>query len=124
MKRFKTLAKKIVKENQNKMLMLNVMKRQSEEIDFHQEPPNNPQKFIHLQLIIRDSGIGINSQDLGNLFMDFGKLDDKEGRNRSGTGLGLSICKQIINEMGGSISVKSKVNTGTEFIIDMKVQGK
>lgn len=55
--------------------------------------------------------------------MDFGKLDDKEGRNKSGTGLGLSICKQIIQEMGGSITVKSKVKTGTEFIIDMKVQG-
>ena len=56
--------------------------------------------------------------------MDFGKLDDKEGRNKSGTGLGLSICKQIIEQMGGTVSVKSKVGTGTEFIIDMKVQCK
>ena len=51
-------------------------------------------------------------------------LEDDEGRNKSGTGLGLSICKQIIEQMGGTVSVKSKVGTGTEFIIDIKVQGK
>ena len=56
--------------------------------------------------------------------MDFGKLEDKDGRNKSGTGLGLSICKQIIEQMSGTVSVKSKVGTGTEFIIDMKVQCK
>ena len=75
-----------------------------------------------MQLAIRDTGIGISQENLGNLFMDFGKLDDKEGRNRSGTGLGLSICKQIIEQMNGTVSVKSKVGTGTEFIIDLKVQ--
>lgn len=54
---------------------------------------NVNQKYIHLQIIVRDSGIGIRQEDLKNLFMDFGKLGDKEGRNKSGTGLGLSICK-------------------------------
>ena len=77
-----------------------------------------------MQIVIRDNGIGISQENLGNLFMDFGKLDDKEGRNKSGTGLGLSICKQIIEQMGGTVSVKSKVGTGTEFIIDMKAQCK
>ena len=51
---------------------------------------------MHFQIVIRDSGIGISQECIGNLFMDFGKLEDKEGRNRGGTGLGLSICKQII----------------------------
>ena len=80
--------------------------------------------FFHLQVIIQDTGIGISKENLSNLFMDFGKLSDNEGRNKSGTGLGLSICKQIIEQMGGAVSVMSKVGTGTEFIIDMKVQGK
>jgi signal transduction histidine kinase len=48
-----------------------------------------------------------------NLFIDFGKLDENSQRNKAGTGLGLSICKQIIEEMGGSVTVKSKPNQGT-----------
>ena len=80
--------------------------------------------FFHLQVVIQDTGIGISQENLSNLFMDFGKLSDEEGRNKCGTGLGLSICKEIIEQMGGTVSVKSKVGSGTEFIIDMKVQGK
>ena len=37
--------------------------------------------------------------------------------NIKGTGLGLSICKQIIEQMGGSVIVKSKVGAGSKFII-------
>ena len=56
--------------------------------------------------------------------MDFGKLDDEEGRNRGGTGLGLSICKQIIEQMGGSVEVKSKLGRGTDFVINMKIKSR
>ena len=59
-----------------------------------------------------------------HLFMDFGKLDDDEGRNKSGTGLGLSICKQIIEQMGGSVEVKSKVGRGTDFLINLKIKSR
>ena len=82
------------------------------------------EKFIHLQITVRDSGIGIKKEQLKHLFMDFGKLDDDEGRNKGGTGLGLSICKQIIEQMGGSVEVKSKVGRGTDFIINLKMKGK
>ena len=54
--------------------------------------------------------------------MDFGKLEDDEGKNKSGTGLGLSICKQIIEEMGGSVSVTSQVGVGTDFIIQVNMK--
>ena len=54
--------------------------------------------------------------------MDFGKLEDDEGRNKGGTGLGLSICKQIIEQMGGFVEVKSKVGRGTDFIINLKIK--
>ena len=58
------------------------------------------------------------------LFIDFGRLAENEGRNKSGTGLGLSICKQIIEKMGGSVDVKSQLGIGTQFIIDLKVKCK
>ena len=82
------------------------------------------EKFVHLQITVRDNGIGIKRDQLKHLFMDFGKLDDEEGRNKSGTGLGLSICKQIIEQMGGSVEVKSEVGRGTDFIINLKMKSK
>ncbi len=38
-----------------------------------------------------------------------------------GTGLGLCVCKQIIEQMGGKVSVKSKVGFGTNFIIALEI---
>jgi signal transduction histidine kinase len=73
--------------------------------------------YFSLQLSIIDTGCGISSEGVQNLFIDFGKLSENQGRNKSGTGLGLSICKMIIEEMGGKVTVESKLNVGTEFSI-------
>ena len=67
-----------------------------------------------------DTGVGISEDGLKNLFIDFNKLDENSKRNTQGTGLGLSICKNIIEEMGGSVDVKSKPKVGTEFILNIK----
>jgi signal transduction histidine kinase len=69
-----------------------------------------------------DTGIGMSEEGLKNLFIDFGRLAENEGRNKSGTGLGLSICKQIIEKMGGSVNVKSQLNVGSQFIINLKTK--
>ena len=50
------------------------------------------------------------------MFIDFGKLNDTENRNRQGTGLGLSICKKIIEKMGGEIHVDSQLGKGSTFV--------
>ena len=71
---------------------------------------------------MEDTGFGMTDQGIKNLFTDYSKLEDLESRNKSGTGLGLSICKSIIEKMGGSITVKSKKNKGTIFIINMSAQ--
>jgi len=47
-------------------------------------------------MIVKDSGIGIEKENLGKLFHNFSKLADSQGLNAQGTGLGLSICKHII----------------------------
>jgi signal transduction histidine kinase len=79
-------------------------------------------QYIDLKITVSDNGSGITPDGLKKLFIDFGKLEDTNGRNVSGTGLGLSICKQIIEQMGGSVSVKSNIGEGTDFIINIKTK--
>lgn len=82
------------------------------------------EKYISLQMSVIDTGIGMSAEGLKNLFIDFGRLSENEGRNKSGTGLGLSICKQIIEKMGGSVEVKSQLGVGSQFIINLKTKCK
>lgn len=77
------------------------------------------ENYIKFSLEVEDQGIGISEQNLGKLFIDFGKLQEHEKINPSGTGLGLSICKRIIDQMGFSIKVKSKISVGTTFTVDI-----
>ena len=64
--------------------------------------------------------MGIRKEDQDKLFLNFGKLADTQGRNKTGTGLGLSICKHLIEKMGGSVKVESEgMGTGTTFIITL-----
>lgn len=77
-------------------------------------------KFISFYMEIIDTGIGIKKENLDKLFIDYSKLDDNSKLNQTGTGLGLSICKRIIEKMGGSVVVKSKLNEGTKFIVKLQ----
>ena len=74
-------------------------------------------KYIKFELIIEDNGVGIEPHNIKKLFKDYSKLDDHKNVNAKGTGLGLSICKQLIEQMGGTVKVTSKINEGTKFII-------
>ena len=73
---------------------------------------------------MEDTGIGMSASGVQSLFVDFGRLAENENRNKSGTGLGLSICKQIIEIMGGSVEVESKLGVGSQFFINLKLKCK
>ena len=78
--------------------------------------------YINLEMRIQDTGVGISEEGLQNLFLNFSKLKENQDRNKQGTGLGLSICKQIIEQMGGSVTVQSELGKGTTFIINIKTK--
>jgi len=70
-----------------------------------------------LQLVfsIKDTGIGIAKDKIGQLFTYFMQGDDSVTKNYGGTGLGLAISKQLINMMDGEISIESKPGVGSKF---------
>jgi signal transduction histidine kinase len=57
--------------------------------------------YVSFEIRIQDSGRGIAIENQDKLFLNFSKLADEEGLNKTGTGLGLSICKHLIEKMGG-----------------------
>ncbi len=68
------------------------------------------------KLIVKDNGPGIAKKYQGRLFERFYRVDRARSRDVGGTGLGLSIVKHIMNIHGGTVSVKSDIGLGTEFI--------
>ena len=63
----------------------------------------------------RDNGVGIEKDDLKHIFERLYKCD--KGRSEKGSGLGLSIVHQLVEKMGGSITVESFPGEGTEFML-------
>lgn len=70
-------------------------------------------------LSVIDSGIGIKSEDIPKLFQNFGRLDIQKNRAIEGTGLGLKISKQLVELMGGKLTVQSVYGEGSIFSISI-----
>jgi len=65
-----------------------------------------------------DKGIGIPKSEINNIFKKFYRIENKYNQNGS-VGLGLAFCKELVNFMDGEITVKSKINEGSEFIVTL-----
>jgi len=76
--------------------------------------------FMTTQII--DHGIGISKEDLNKLFMPFIQLDGGLSRNHEGTGLGLAIAKSLIEKLGGTIKVTSKIGVGSNFTFKLPIE--
>ena len=68
-----------------------------------------------LEVVVTDTGEGIDEASLGRVFEPFFRVDD--ARSQGGSGLGLAIAKRIVEAMGGDITVASKPQSGSRFAI-------
>lgn len=70
-----------------------------------------------IEIIVKDTGIGINESDISHIFERFYRADKSRNSKTGGMGVGLTITKKIVNAHGGTIRVNSEVGVGTEFTI-------
>jgi heavy metal sensor kinase len=70
-------------------------------------------------IAVKDSGVGIESEDLDSIFERFYRADKTRSREISGAGLGLSIARWIANVHGGSITAESVIGTGSVFRVKL-----
>ena len=125
-------------ESKLESLLLDIDREKIEEVidnilsnAFKFTPPNgkitltleeDKSEFTNYAVIkISDTGIGIAEDKLANIFDRFFQADSSSTKQYEGTGLGLAIVKEIVELHGGSITVTSKINTGTSFLIFLPV---
>lgn len=70
-----------------------------------------------LRFVVADTGTGIDKEDQARLFEPFQRVESTRNKGIQGTGLGLSICSNLVEMMGGSISLKSEPGQGSVFTV-------
>lgn len=73
--------------------------------------------FVTLAFEVKDTGIGIRKQDLEKLFAKFERVDLEQNKAVEGTGLGLAITRNLVEMMGGEVTVESLYGSGSTFTI-------
>lgn len=75
-----------------------------------------------LVLEVSDTGPGIAEQDLPKLFRKFVQLEATKTKRHAGTGLGLAIVRDLVDVLGGEVSVSSRLGHGTTFVVTLPAQ--
>jgi PAS domain S-box-containing protein len=84
-------------------------------IDVHLLPVVSEGDKLRLAFEVHDTGIGIRREDQVRVFLPFEQVDGSSTRAYGGTGLGLFLCKQLVEQMGGDISIDSQLGIGSIF---------
>jgi signal transduction histidine kinase/CheY-like chemotaxis protein len=79
---------------------------------------------VNLCISVKDTGIGISDVNKEKIFEQFTQVDARRNRQEGGIGLGLPISKALVEKMGGTINIRSRLGKGTivQFVLPQKVQ--
>lgn len=100
-------------------LLDNAYKYSRENVPLHLEVSTKNPDSKHLEIRIKDNGIGIKHDDLKKIFEKFYRVPTGNLHNVKGFGLGLSYVMKIVKDHGGEIKAESEFGQGTTFIITM-----
>ena len=79
------------------------------------------ERVRYLKFTVSDTGVGVDEKEIPKLFKLFGMIDQHRNKlNSKGTGLGLEISKKLVESLGGKISLKSKLNIGTDITFTIR----
>jgi len=73
----------------------------------------------HYEFFVKDTGCGISAAQIERLFQPFTQADSSTSRRHGGTGLGLSISRRLAEVLGGTLTVRSEMGKGSEFLLDV-----
>ncbi len=79
-------------------------------------------QFEHIRIEVEDDGYGMTPEYLSIIFDSFTREENSTTNKIQGTGLGMAITKNIVELMGGTIEVSSKVNVGSLFTVDLELR--
>ncbi|MCM1236161.1 MAG: ATP-binding protein, partial [Ruminococcus flavefaciens] len=86
-----------------------------------QELPQSTRQLANYRFIVEDNGYGMSEDYQRTLFQAFTREEDSVTNKIQGTGLGMAITKNLLDLMGGTISVKSKKGEGSTFTVELKL---
>lgn len=87
-------------------------------IDMSMRTIDRSEEYITCEFKIKDTGVGMSEEFIKNeLFTPFVQADNSARSNYIGTGLGMPIVKQLVEKMGGTITVESKLGEGSSFTV-------
>ncbi|HEX6099053.1 MAG TPA: response regulator [Thermoanaerobaculia bacterium] len=92
------------------------------EVLIHADLRERRGRDLTVRFSVRDTGIGIAAGVLPNLFQPFTQADPSTTRKYGGTGLGLAISRQLVEAMGGSMTVESREGEGSVFSFDLPLE--